>query len=124
MQSVVTGYSKHYLMFGRCPHLPVVFYFLTMGTDVHPNQVPTYVEEVRKCFKEAYTEVQHQSNCKADQQKWYSDRATSTMQLMPGDVMLMKADAFQGKRKVKYRWSEVEYVVVHQVADDIPMFEV
>ena len=36
----------------------------------------------------------------------------------------MKADAFQGKRKVKDQWSEVEYVVVHQVADDIPAYEV
>ena len=39
----------------------------------------------------------------------------STMQLMPGDIVLMKLNAFQGKRKVKDPWSEVEYVVVHQV---------
>ena len=42
---------------------------------------------------------------------------------MPGDVILMKADAFKGKSKVK-DWSEVEYVVVHQVTDDIPMYKV
>ena len=46
------------------------------------------------------------------------------MQLMPGDVVLMKLDAFQGKRKVKDRWSEVEYVVTHQVASDAPPYEV
>ena len=68
--------------------------------------------------------MQHQSNCKADQQKQYYDRATSTMQLMPGDVMLMKADAFQGKRKVKDQWSKVEYMVVCQVTDDMPAYEV
>ena len=72
-----------------------------MGTHTCPQQIPTYVEEVRKCFKEAYTEVQHQSNCEASQQKQYYDRTTSTMQLMLGDIVLMKADAFQGKRKVK-----------------------
>ena len=96
------------------------FYFLTMGA----HTVPTYVEEVRKHSKEAYTEAQHESNCKADRQKWYYDRAIWTMQLMPGDVMLMKADTFQGKRKVKDQWSEAEYVVVHQVADDMPTYEV
>ena len=84
-------------MFGRYPHLPVDFYFLTMGTHAHPHWVPAYVEEVRKHFKEAYTEALHQSNCEVDQQKWYYDRATSTMQLMPGDIMLMKADVFQAK---------------------------
>ena len=79
---------------------------------------------MRKCFKEAYTEAQHQSNCETDWQKWYYDRATSTMQLMPGDAVLLKADAFQSKRKVKDWWSEVEYMVVHQVADDVPTHEV
>ena len=86
--------------------------------------MPTYFEEVRKCFKEACTEVQHQSNYEADQQKWYYDRATSTMQLMQGNIVLMKTDAFQGKRKVKGLWSKVEYVVVCQVADDVPAYKV
>ena len=49
-----------------------------------------------------------------DRQKWYYDRVTSTIQLMPGDVVLMKLDVFQGKRKAKDRWSEAEYMVVHQ----------
>ena len=99
--SAVTSYLPHYLVFGRCLHLPVDFYFLTMGAHVHSHQVPTYVEEARKRFKEAYAEAQLQSNSEADQQKQYYNRATSTVQLMLGNIMLMKADAFQGKRKVK-----------------------
>ena len=43
---------------------------------------------------------------------------------MLGDVVLMKLDAFQGKRKVKDRWSKVEYVVTHQVAGDVPTYKV
>ena len=98
---VVTGYSPHYLMFGRCPCLPVNFYFPTMSAHVCSHHVPAYVEEVRKHFKEAYAEAHLQTNSKADQQKWSYDRVTSTMQLMPGDIVLMKLDAFQRKRKVK-----------------------
>ena len=83
-----------------------------------------YIEEVRKYFKEAYAEAHLQTNSKADWQKWYYDWTTSTMQLMPGDIVLMKLDMFQGKRKVKDRWSKTEHVVVHQVTDDVPMYEV
>ena len=43
---------------------------------------------------------------------------------MSGDMVLMKLDAFQGKRKVKDRWGEVEYLVVHQVADDVRAYKV
>ena len=80
--------------------------------------------EVREHFKEAYTEAHSQTNDKAEQQKRYSDRATSTVQLIPGDIVLMKLDAFQGKFKVKDWWSETEYVVVCPVTEDVPTYEV
>ena len=120
----MTGYSLHYLMFGRHPHLPVDFYLPTWGTHVHSCRVPVYVEEVRRRFKEAYIEVHLETNSEAYRQKWYYNRVTSTVQLMPGDMVLMKLDTFQGTRKVKDRWSKAEYVVVHQVADDVPTYEV
>ena len=122
-RSAIIGYSSHYLMFGRCPHLSVDFYFPTKGAHVCSCHVPTYVE-VRKCFKEAYTEAHLQTNSEAEWQKWYYDRAASTVQLMASDIFLMKLDAFQGKRKVKERWSEVEYVVTCQVTNDMPAYEV
>ena len=86
--------------------------------------VPTYVEEVQKHFKEAYAEAQHQSNSEADRQKCNYDKSMSTVQLMLGDIVLKKANTFQGKRKVKDHWSEVEYEVVHQVANGVPSYEI
>ena len=86
--------------------------------------MPVYVMEVQRCFKEAYTEAHLQTNCEAEKQKCYYDRATSTVQLVPGDVVLMKNDAYQGKQKVKDRWSKTEYVVVRQVTDGVPAYEV
>ena len=61
--------------------------------------------------------------------KWTDRSATmiellSTVQLMLGDTVLKKADAFQGKRKVKDQWSEVEYKVIRQVANDVPSYEI
>ena len=86
--------------------------------------MPAYVTEVRRHFKEAYAEAHLQTNCKAEKQKHYYDGATSTAQLVPGNVVLMKNDVYQGKWKVKDRWSETEYVVVCQVTDGVPGYEV
>ena len=111
-------------MFGRCPHLPVDYYFPMVSAYECSHRMPVYVMEVRRRFKEAYTEAHLQTNCEAKKQKHYYDRASSTAQLVPGDVVLMKNDTYQGKWKVKDRWSETEYVVVRQVADGIPAYEV
>ena len=70
-QSAVTGYSPHYLMFWRCPHLPVDYYFLTVSAYEHSHCVPAYVMEVWRCFKEAYAEAHLQTNCEAKKQKRY-----------------------------------------------------
>ena len=122
--SVVTGYSLHYLMFGRHPHLPVDYYFPMVSAFECSHRVLAYVTKVRRCFKEAYAEAHLQTNCEAEKQKRYYDRAKSTAQLVLCDVVLMKNDVYQGKWKVKDWWSETEYVVVHQVADGVPAYEV
>ena len=122
--SAVTSYSPHYLMFGWHPCLHVDYYFPPVSAYECFHRVPAYVTEVGRRFKEAYTEAHLQTNCEAKKQKHYYDRATSTAQLVPGDVVLMKNDVYQGKQKVKDQWSETEYVVVHQVADGVSAYEV
>ena len=104
--SVVTGYLPHYLMFRRHPCLPVDYYFPMVSMFECSHHVPTHVMEVRRWFKEAYAKAHLQTNCKAKNQKQYYNRTTSTVQLVPGDVVLMKKDAYQGKQKVKEQWSE------------------
>ena len=46
------------------------------------------------------------------------------MNLKPGNLVLVKADAFKGRRKIKDRWEEDTCEVVHQIATDIPSYEV
>ena len=72
-RSAVTSYLPHYLMFGRCLRLPVDYYFLMVSAYECSRQVPAYVTEVRRRFKEAYTEAHLQTNCEAKKQKHYYD---------------------------------------------------
>ena len=72
-QSAVTGYSLHYLMFGRRPRLPVDYYILTVSAYECSCHVPAYVMEVWRHFKEAYTEAHLQTNCEAKKHKRYYD---------------------------------------------------
>ena len=60
----------------------------------------------------------------ACQQKWYYNIKIGTVNLKPGDLVLVMADAFKGKRKIKDRWEEEAWEVVHPITTDIPSYEV
>ena len=47
----------------------------------------------------------------AHQQKWYYNRKMGAMNLRPGDLVLVKADAWKGKRKIKDMWDEETWEV-------------
>ena len=75
-------------------------------------------------MKAALQEAQAQSMAEAQRQKWYSDQKIGIAGLKPGDLVLVKADAFQGKRKIMDRWEDKPHEVVHQIMTDIPSYEV
>ena len=60
----------------------------------------------------------------AQQQKQYYKRKIGAVGLKPGNLILVKADAFQGKRRIKDRWEDKPHAVVHQIMIDIPLYEV
>ena len=46
------------------------------------------------------------------------------MNLKPGDLVLVKADAWKGKRKIKDWWDEETWEVSCQITADVPSYEV
>ena len=69
-------------------------------------------------------EVQAQSTVEAHQQKWYYDRKIGTMNLKPGNLVLVKADDWKEKRKIKDRWDEETWEVSQQIVADVPSYKV
>ena len=66
-------------------------------------------------------EAQAQSMAEAQTKKQYYDWKIGTVGLKPGDLIPVKPDAFQGKRKIKDRWEDKPHEVVHQIVTDIPL---
>ena len=105
-------------MFGRWPRLPVDFVFPTIGSNEAPmreasaRSVDVYVASVRDRLRSTLCEVQAQSTAEAHQQKQYYDRKIGAVNLKPGNLVLVKADAWKGKRKIKDRCEEETWEVI------------
>ena len=92
--------------------------------EASTRKVDTYVASVRDQLRSTLREAQAQSTAEACRQKWYYDRKVGTVNLKPGDLVLVKADAWKGKRKIKDRWDEETWEVSWQIATDVPSYEV
>ena len=101
-QSTVTGYIPHYLMFGQWPRLLVDFVFPTVASNEAPSReasaksVDRYIASMRDRLRSALQEAQAQSFAEACWQKQYYDRKIGAVDLKPGDLILVKADAWKG----------------------------
>ena len=99
-------------MFGHRPWLLVDFVFPTVGSNEAPmgeasaKHVDVYVASVWDRLRTALWEVQAQLIAEACQQKPYYNRKIGAVNLKPGNLALVKADACKGKRKIKDRWEE------------------
>ena len=84
--------------------------------------VDHYVAKLCEWLQEPFKEAQVQSTSEVDRKKQYYDRKTNTISLEPGDLVLAKADAYRGRRKVKDQWEEEPYKVEQQVVEGIPSY--
>ena len=92
--------------------------------EASASSVDMYVASVRDRLRSTLWEAQAQSTTEACPQKWYYDRKIGTVNLKPGDLVLVKVDAWKGKRKIKDRWEEETWKVVQEITADVPSYEV
>ena len=117
-------------MFGQRPRLQVEFVFSTIGSNGAPMRevsakcVDVYIASIWDRSRTTLQEVQAQSMAEPHRQKRYYHRKIGAVNLKPGNLVLVKADAFKGKRKIKDRWEEETWEVVCQIMTDVPHYEV
>ena len=121
-RSAITGYSPHYLMFGRRPKLPIDLIFPTSVGKDKKQKVDEFVSTLKDRLIRALQEARHQSSLEAARQKRYYDSRISCTTLRPGDLVFVKTDAFVGKRKLKDRWDSEVWRVERPVAKGVPTF--
>ena len=92
--------------------------------EASSRSVDVYVASVRDRLRSNLWEVQAQSTAEAHQQKWYYDRKIGAVNLIPGNLVLVKVDTWKGKRKIKDRWEEETWEVIQQIVTDVPSYEV
>ena len=81
------------------------------------------VAAMQKRLKEAFAVARHLTSQEAARQRRYYDRRVGAVALQPGDVVVVRADGFVGKRKVKDRWEDGGFVVESQL-EDWPVYKV
>ena len=81
--SVVTGYSPHFLLFGRRPRIPVDFQFPTIRDLPHKTKLEESVADLQKRLKEAFEMARHLTSEEAVKQKCYYDRKAGAVALQP-----------------------------------------
>ena len=118
IRSVVTGYSPHFLLFGRRPRIPVDYLFPTLRDTPHKSKLEESVALHQKRLKEAFAMARQLTS-----EQRHFDRRAGAITLQPGDVVMVHTDRFVGKRKVKDRWEEGGYVIVNQL-EDWPVYKV
>ena len=121
--SAVTGYSPYFLLFGRKARMPVDCLFPTLRDPPHQARMEVSVAAMQKRLKEAFAVARLLTSQKAARQRRYYDRRAGAVALQPGDVVMVRADGFVGKRKIKNRWKDEGFIVESQL-EDWPVYQV
>lgn len=108
---------------GRQPRLPVD---LVLGSfsDRKEQGYNSFAENLRKSLLEAYAAATTEADKARDNQKRTYDTRARGGTVEPGDRVLVKVLAHEGRHKLCNRWEKQPYRVVEKPNSDIPVFVV
>lgn len=118
-----TGFSPYELMFGRKPKLAVDVY-LGLIDPVGEQSYCDYIEKLKERLEFAYKLASTFSVKQKRRYKRYYDRKARESVLEPGDLVLVRKLAFEGKHKLADRWESDIYHIVSRPNADLPVYEI
>ena len=89
-KSPITGFSPHYLMFGREPKLPLDVTFGLPNPNMEAVIHERYVKQLQSRLKWSYGVAQHRNEKEAARQKRYYDLKVHCDPLKVGDVVVQR----------------------------------
>ena len=119
----VTGYSPYFLMFGREPRIPVDETFGVTFPKTRWNTIKQYIETLRKHLEWAYQTATKHIQKDMERRKLYYDRKSHCMDIVVGDIVLVRQKVFGMTYKIEDRW-EVPIYLVLEKHDDGMTFKV
>lgn len=118
-----TGQSPHFLMFGREPKLPVDIAF-GLTTEKELKSQSKYIHDLKERLVRAYKLATEAAERARTKQKEHYDLKSRGAKVEPGDRVLVKKVAFDGKHKLADRWEQEIFIVLEQPNTEIPVFTV
>ena len=88
-RSAVTGYSPHFLLFGRRPRIPVDYQFPTICNPPHKTKLEESVADLQKRLKEAFEMARRLTSEEAVKQQCYYDCKAGAVALQPRDIVMV-----------------------------------
>ena len=104
-----TGYSPHYLMFGRDSRIPVD---LLLGCGETPPGDDNWVQHHQERLRHAYELARAQMDRATNARKMVYDRHTRELHLSAGERVYLRNHAVKGHNKIQDAWDSKIYRVV------------
>ncbi|MCG8094292.1 MAG: DDE-type integrase/transposase/recombinase [Candidatus Thiodiazotropha endolucinida] len=118
-----TGFSPHYLMFGRHPRLAVDAFLGINPEGRHADQTK-FAADLKKRLDFAYKTATKEARRQGRRHKETYDLKARDAQLLPGDRVLIRNVGLRGKCKLADKWEKDVYLVVEQPNTEVPVYVV
>ena len=119
----VTGYSPYFLMYWQQPRIPVDKEFDVTFPKTTRNTMKQYVKMLQQCLEWAFEFAREHIEKEVGRQKLYYDRRVHCMDIIPGDIVLVRQKVFGTQHKIEDRWELPVYKVLEQCGDS-PLYKV